>query len=58
MAEIQEANKKHETHFLAVQFDGVLQVTDPDKLVAAVETGIGSAKGFGFGLLSLAPAAS
>ena len=46
----------HKLQFYAVQFDGILQVTDPAKLVAAVETGIGSAKGFGFGLLSLAPA--
>ena len=43
---------------LAVRFDGVLQVTDSAKLIAAAETGIGSAKGFGFGLLSLAPAPS
>jgi len=46
----------HKLELLSVQFDGVLQVTDSVKLVAAVETGIGSAKGFGFGLLSLAPA--
>ncbi len=45
---------KEQTHF-AVLFEGVLQVTDPDKLRLAVESGIGSAKGFGFGLLSLAP---
>lgn len=38
----------------SVQFDGILQVTDPEALVRAVESGIGSAKGFGFGLLSLA----
>jgi len=46
----------HKLELLAVQFDGILQVTDPAKLVAAVETGIGSGKGFGGGLLSLAPA--
>lgn len=46
----------HKLELLSVQFDGILQVTDPDKLVTAVETGIGSGKGFGFGLLSLAPA--
>ena len=39
----------------AVRFDGVLTVTDPEKLSQAVRDGIGSAKGFGFGLLSLAP---
>ena len=39
----------------AVRYDGVLRVTDPALLVAAIEGGIGSAKGFGFGLLSVAP---
>lgn len=39
----------------AVQFDGVLVVTDPDKLKDAVRNGIGPQKAFGFGLLSLAP---
>jgi CRISPR-associated protein Cas6/Cse3/CasE subtype I-E len=39
----------------AVQFDGVLVVTDPDKLSVAVRNGIGPQKAFGFGLLSLAP---
>ena len=39
---------------LAVQFDGLLQVTDPGKLCEAVQAGIGTAKGYGFGLLSLA----
>ncbi len=43
------------THF-AVRFDGVLQVTEPDVLRETVAEGIGPAKGFGFGLLSLAPA--
>ena len=53
---IERDGREHKLEMLSVQFDGVLQVTDADKLVAAVETGIGSAKGFGFGLLSLAPA--
>ncbi len=39
----------------AVQFDGVLIVTDPDKLRDAVRNGIGPQKAYGFGLLSLAP---
>jgi CRISPR system Cascade subunit CasE len=46
-----------ETHALklaAVQFDGLLQVTDPDRLRETVRQGIGSGKGLGFGLLSLA----
>lgn len=39
---------------LAVRFDGELVATSPDALADAVADGIGSAKGFGFGLLSLA----
>jgi len=49
--------RDEETHTLklaAVQFDGLLQVAEPDRLRAAVRQGIGSGKGFGFGLLSLA----
>jgi CRISPR system Cascade subunit CasE len=41
--------------FFAVRFEGLLEVTDPEALWAAVVTGIGPAKSFGFGLLSLAP---
>src|SRR5690606_12284151 len=37
----------------AVQFDGVLSITDPDRFKQAVHDGIGSAKAFGFGLLSI-----
>jgi CRISPR system Cascade subunit CasE len=37
-----------------VQFDGVLTVTDPDKVKQAVRNGIGPQKAYGFGLLSLA----
>jgi CRISPR system Cascade subunit CasE len=40
----------------AVRFDGLLVVTDPERLRHALRAGIGSAKGFGFGLLSLARA--
>ena len=47
--------ENHQTH-LAVLFEGILQVNDASLLQATLETGIGSAKGFGFGLLSLAPA--
>ena len=42
--------------FLSVRFEGLLQVSDPDRFVGAIRSGIGSAKGFGFGLLSVAPA--
>jgi CRISPR system Cascade subunit CasE len=47
-------DEKSQTHF-AVRFDGVLQVVDPDTLRAAIAGGVGSAKGYGFGLLSIAP---
>src|SRR5262249_34858221 len=43
----------HLTH-LAVRFDGVLEVTEPDRLVGTLRAGVGSGKGFGFGLLSVA----
>jgi CRISPR system Cascade subunit CasE len=39
---------------LAVLFDGLLQVKDPEKVAEVIANGIGSAKGYGFGLLSLA----
>ncbi|HEY7032634.1 MAG TPA: type I-E CRISPR-associated protein Cas6/Cse3/CasE [Thermomicrobiales bacterium] len=41
--------------FGAVVFEGVLRVTDADRLRAALATGIGSGKAYGFGLLSVAP---
>lgn len=42
--------------FQSVLFDGVLQVTEPALFIQALKNGIGPAKGFGFGLLSLAKA--
>jgi CRISPR system Cascade subunit CasE len=44
----------HRLEFLSVQYDGVLEVADAAAFERAVAGGIGSAKGFGFGLLSLA----
>lgn len=38
-----------------VQFRGTLEVTDRQKFIETYESGIGSAKSFGFGLLLLAP---
>ncbi len=43
---------------VAVRYDGLLQVTDGELLLQAMRGGIGSAKAFGFGLLSLGPAHS
>lgn len=47
-------NNATQTH-LAVLFEGVLRVEDPQRLVEAVERGVGAAKAYGFGLLSLKP---
>lgn len=41
---------------LSVLFEGVLRIIDAAALRAAITCGIGPAKGYGFGLLSLAPA--
>ena len=51
---IKRAEETHTLKLAAVQFDGLLQVTDPERLDQAVRQGVGSGKGFGFGLLSLA----
>ena len=41
--------------FFAVRFEGVLEVTDPAAFCEPSPTASAPAKGFGFGLLSLAP---
>jgi len=46
-----KANFRH----YAVLFEGVLKVVDLDIFIITLRNGIGSAKGFGFGLLSVAP---
>lgn len=49
--------KNKHTHIIkhqAVQFEGLLRVKDPKRFSNAIINGIGSAKAFGFGLLSLA----
>ena len=38
-----------------VQFRGTLEVTDRERFIETYQSGIGSAKGFGFGLLLLSP---
>lgn len=40
----------------AIEFRGRLRVTNPTEFIALMRSGIGSAKGFGFGLLSVARA--
>lgn len=46
--------KGDEVQFLAVRFTGTLRVSHPLVFAEAIATGIGSAKAFGFGLLSIA----
>jgi CRISPR system Cascade subunit CasE len=41
----------------SLDYEGVLRCLDPEQLRAALEQGIGPAKGYGFGLLSLARSA-
>lgn len=50
-----EKEDEKRMRFLSVQFDGLLTVHEPEKLLAALQSGFGSGKGLGFGLLSLAP---
>jgi CRISPR system Cascade subunit CasE len=47
-------DRRHRLKLYAVRFDGLLQVVDPDRVCEALRQGIGSGKGLGFGLLSLA----
>ena len=51
----QEDGSVRRLEFYAVTFEGNLRVLCPDDLLAAIQSGIGSGKGLGFGLLSLAP---
>lgn len=50
-----DAEKKRRVTQVAVLFEGVLQVTDPQTFAETIAAGIGPAKAFGFGLLSVAP---
>lgn len=52
----EEGPKRRPLTLYTVQFDGLLQVTDPDRFGETLRRGIGPAKAFGCGLLSLAPA--
>lgn len=50
-----ESNKSDIYH-LGVDFEGVLAIIDKEKAISALEKGIGSAKAFGFGLMTIAKA--
>lgn len=45
-------------NLFAARYDGLLTVTDPARFRAAVQGGIGPAKAFGFGLLTVWPASA
>lgn len=51
----QDGYAKQEIPHFAVRYDGLLRVTDGELLEESVAAGIGPAKAFGFGLMSLAP---
>jgi CRISPR system Cascade subunit CasE len=51
---LSQAEASRSVTHLGVQFDGRLQVADPARLLKTIRDGVGSAKGFGYGLLSLA----
>ena len=49
-----DKNKNSISHF-GVRYDGLLVIRDVERLLEALRSGIGPAKAFGFGLLSLSP---
>jgi len=51
---IHRESRQGRLRLLSVQFDGLLQVLDAQRLRSSIENGVGSGKGFGFGLLSVA----
>ena len=50
-----KGKSNHWITLLAVCFEGVLEVTDTEALLKTVANGLGHAKAFGLGMLSLAP---
>ncbi|MBI5552154.1 MAG: type I-E CRISPR-associated protein Cas6/Cse3/CasE [Desulfobacterales bacterium] len=55
MQAIHFRKNNHTAYHGGVQFRGTLEVTDRVRFMETFQTGIGSAKSFGFGLLLLAP---
>lgn len=50
-----DGERRRQVTLATVAFDGVLEVSDPGALQEALASGIGPAKGYGCGLLTLAP---
>jgi len=48
-------NKGEALRYRSAQYEGILEITDPDHFGDTLIRGIGPAKSFGFGLLSVAP---
>ena len=48
-------SQRHAGLHSATEFVGILKITDPAAFIAATQSGIGSAKAFGFGMLCLSP---
>jgi len=48
-------NRKKGNRLFSARFEGILEITDPARLRQTLLRGIGPAKAFGFGLLSVAP---
>jgi CRISPR system Cascade subunit CasE len=55
MVESHFRKKDQSAYHGGVRFRGTLEVTDRDFFIKSYQEGVGSAKGFGFGLLLLAP---
>jgi len=53
---IRRGEESHRLRLYTVQFDGLLEITDADVFAQTLATGIGPARAFGCGLLSIAPA--
>jgi|SRR5699024_6424274 len=51
--EIKKANSGHTVKFSSVDYQGVLQVTEPERFVSALAQGFGRAKAFGCGLMMI-----
>lgn len=52
----QSKNGNHnKTIHLAIFFEGVLQIETPDLFLETLKQGIGASKGFGFGMMQIAP---
>ena len=50
------ADNRQTMIFSSAIFEGILEVQDPGRFNQTLQSGIGSAKSFGFGMLSIAPA--